>query len=328
MTHKVLEREVIRDAVMLACHAPSLHNSQPWHWVAESGRLQLFVDRQQLVQVADRLGREMILSCGAVLDHLRVAMAAAGWDAGVDRFPDPRDADHLAMFEFSPLPSVTDDQRQRAGAILRRRTDRLPFDAPARWEALERQLRSRVDDDAVTLGVIPEDAREELAEASRLTEAIRHNDPSYQSELRWWTSPLTVDRDGVPPSARVSASEASRVDVARAFPTTGYEERRPTIGVDRSKMLVLSTCDDTRSEVLRCGEVLSAVLLECTIAGMATCTLTHVTEVTPARELIRRLSGQPWLPQLLIRVGKVPAGERHVPATPRRALSDVLEFRR
>ena len=122
MTHKVLEREVIRDAVMLACHAPSLHNSQPWHWVAESGRLQLFVDRQQLVQVADRLGREMILSCGAVLDHLRVAMAAAGWDAGVDRLPDPRDADHLAMFEFSPLPSVTDDQRQRAGAILRRRT--------------------------------------------------------------------------------------------------------------------------------------------------------------------------------------------------------------
>ena len=53
MTHMVREPEVIRDAVMLACHAPSLHNSQPWYWVAESGRLQLFVDRQQLVQVAD-----------------------------------------------------------------------------------------------------------------------------------------------------------------------------------------------------------------------------------------------------------------------------------
>jgi len=321
----VLEPEVIRDTVMLACHAPSLHNSQPWHWVAESGRLHLFLEREWLVQATDRSGREMILSCGAVLDHLRVAMAAAGWDAAVDRFPDPNEADYLAVLDFSPLASVSDAHRQRAGAILRRRTDRLPFAAPTRWESFERQLRSRADN-AVMLGVVPEDAREQLAEASRLTEAIRHNDPSYQSELRWWTSPFDLDH-GVPPSSRLSASEASRVDVARAFPTTGYGERRPTIGVDHSKILVLSTRDDTRSEVLRCGEMLSAVLLDCTIAGMATCTLTHMTEVTPARELIQRLSGQPGLPQLLIRVGKIPAVEQHVPATPRRPLTDVLEFR-
>jgi hypothetical protein len=327
MTHKVLEPEMIRDAVMLACRAPSLHNSQPWHWVAESGRLHLFADREQLVQASDRSGREMILSCGVALDHLLVAMAAAGWDTAVDRFPDPHQADHLATLDFSPLASVTDAQRQRAGAILRRRTDRLPFAAPRRWESLERQLRSRVDDDALMLGVIPEDAREQLADASRLTEAIRHNDPSYQSELRWWTSPFDLDH-GVPPSARVSASEAGRVEVARAFPTTGYEQRRPMIDVDHSKILVLSTRDDTRSEVLRCGEALSAVLLECTIAGMATCALTHMTEVTPARELIQRLSGQPGLPQVLIRVGGIPAVERHVPATPRRPLSGVLEFRR
>jgi hypothetical protein len=326
MTRKVLEPDAIRDAVMLACHAPSLHNSQPWHWVAESGRLHLFLDREPLVQATDRSGREMILSCGAVLDHLRVAMAAAGWDTAVDRFPDPDNGDHLATFEFSPLPSVTDEHRQRSGAILRRRTDRLPFAAPTRWEALERQLHSRVGHDTVMLSVIPEDARQQLAEASRLTEAIRHDDSSYQSELRWWTSPFELDH-GVPPSARVSASEASRVDVARAFPTTGCQERRTTIDVDHSKILVLSTHEDTRLEVLRCGEALSAVLLECTIAGMATCTLTHMTEVSPARELIRQLSGGPRLPQLLIRVGKVPAGERHVPATPRRPLSDVLEFR-
>jgi hypothetical protein len=327
MTQTVLEPDVIRDAVMLACRAPSLHNSQPWHWVAESGRLHLFLEREPLVQATDRSGREMILSCGAVLDHLRVAMAAAGWDTAVDRLPDPHDADLLATFEFTSLPSISDEHRQRAGAILRRHTDRLPLAAPTRWEALERQLRSRVDDDAVVLNVIPEDAREQLAEASRLTEAIRHEDPSYQSELRWWTSPFELDH-GVPPSARVSASEAGRVDVARAFPTTGHEDRRPTIDVDHAKILALSTRNDTRLEVLRCGEALSAVLLECTIAGMATCTLTHMTEVTPARELIRRLSGQSWLPQLLVRVGKVPGGERHVPATPRRPLSDVLEFRR
>jgi hypothetical protein len=324
---RVLEPEVIRDAVMLACRAPSLHNSQPWHWVAERGRLQLFLERRRLVQATDPAARELLLSCGAVLDHLRVAMAAAGWDSIIDRFPDPDDPDHLATIDFSPLVSVSDTHRERAGAILRRRTDRLPFGPVRHWQSLEPQLHSHVDGHIVTLGVIAEDDRQQLAEASRLTESIRRNDPSYQAELRWWTSPFDLDH-GVPPSARLSASEAGRVDVARAFPTTGYEDRRPGIDVDHSKILVLSTVDDTPPHLLRCGEALSAVLLECTVAGMAACTLTHMIELSPARELIRRLSGQPALPQLLIRVGTIPAVERQIPPTPRRPLSDVLEFRR
>ena len=77
---------MILDAVTLACRAPSLHNSQPWRWIAD-GALHLFADRTRLVPATDSSGREMILSCGAVLDHLRVAIAAAGWDTTVDRFP-------------------------------------------------------------------------------------------------------------------------------------------------------------------------------------------------------------------------------------------------
>ena len=132
------------------------------------------------------------------------------------------------------------------------------------------------------LDVVPDDARPQLADASRLTESLWRQDPTYQSELRWRTSPFELDQ-GVPPTSRVSASEASRVDVARAFPTTGYGERRAQIGPDRSKIIVLSTRGETSLEVLRCGEALSTVLLECTVAGIATCTLTHLTEITPSR---------------------------------------------
>jgi hypothetical protein len=137
MAQTILEPDVIRDAVALACRAPSLHNSQPWHWVAESGQLHLFADRKACVQTVDRSGGEMLLGCGAVLDHLRIAMAAAGWDTTVDRFPDSDATDCLATLEFNRLESVSDAQRQRAEAILRRRTDRLPFAAPKRWDSLE-----------------------------------------------------------------------------------------------------------------------------------------------------------------------------------------------
>jgi hypothetical protein len=268
----------------------------------------------------------MILSCGAVLDHLRVAIAAAGWSAAIERLPNADDPDHLATCRFSPLTSFGDELRQRADAIRRRRTDRLPFAAPRGWTALESLLRGAADDAGVMLDVVADDARPELAEASRLTEALRRQDPTYQSELRWWTSPFALDQ-GVPPNSRLSAEEARRVDVARAFPTTGYRQRRTQIGSDHAKILALSTPDDTPASVLRCGEALSAVLLECTIAGKATCTLSHMMEVTPSRDIVRRLIGQRGQPQLLIRVGMTPPGEYHFPTTPRLPVTEVLEFR-
>lgn len=327
MTPMAPERHVVHDAVMLGCRAPSLHNSQPWRWVADGACLHLFSDRQRLLQAADPSGRELLLSCGAVLDHLRVAMAAAGWDAHTGRFPNADQPDHLASLDLAWIPTPTEAQRLRAKAILRRRTDRLPFAVPRNWAALESQLASAIGAHGVTLDVVPDDARQQLAEASRLTEDLRRHDPTYQSELRWWTSPFELDQ-GVPPTSRVAASEAGRVDVARSFPTAGYGRRRPQIEQDHSKILVLSTRDDDRVDVLRCGEALSTVLLECTVVGLATCTLTHVTEVSPSRDLIRQITGQDGLPQLLIRVGRTPVNEQQVRPTPRRPLGEVLEFRR
>ena len=107
----------------------------------------------------------------------------------------------------------------------------------------------------------------------------------------------------------------------------GHGERRPSIGEDRSKVVVLATDDDTRADVLRCGEMLSSVLLECTLAGMATCTLTHITELATSRHLIAWLTGRDAQPQVLIRAGIAPIREQVPSPTPRRRLEDVLSFR-
>jgi hypothetical protein len=172
--------------------------------------------------------------------------------------------------------------------------------------------------------VVLDDARPRLAEASRLTEEIRSNDPSYEAEMMWWTSPF-IAHEGVPQSSLVSAAETTNVDVARNFPVA--QGRRPIDDhMDQSKVVVLSTHhEDARMDVLRCGEALSATLIECTMAGLASCTLTHMTELAPSREIVRELTGQRGLPQVLVRVGRVP-GKNTAPleATPRRPLDDVL----
>jgi hypothetical protein len=178
------------------------------------------------------------------------------------------------------------------------------------------------------LDVVADDARPTLAEASQLTEQLRRHDTSYLSELRWWTSPLEPDATHVPESALLSSSEAARVDVARAFPPAGGGQRRSAIDHDHSKIVVLSTHHgDARLDVLRCGEALSAVLLECTMAGMATCTLTHMTEMAMSRHIIAQITGTDGQPQLLIRVGKSPLNAQRVESTPRRPVNEVLEFR-
>jgi len=119
--------EVIRAAVQLACRSPSLHNSQPWRWMAVEGDIptvELHLDPERVLHATDHSGRQALMSCGAALDHFRVAIAAAGWTAHVERFPNPNDRHHLASMTFTPLAPVTEGHHLRADAILKRRTDR------------------------------------------------------------------------------------------------------------------------------------------------------------------------------------------------------------
>ena len=54
------DTELIRAAVTLASRAPSLHNTQPWLWVAHDDALHLHLDRSRIVRNTDTGGREGI----------------------------------------------------------------------------------------------------------------------------------------------------------------------------------------------------------------------------------------------------------------------------
>ncbi|WP_370333342.1 NAD(P)H nitroreductase [Mycolicibacterium hippocampi] len=321
-----VDAEIIKAAAQLACRAPSVHNSQPWRWVLDGDALHLFIDPDHVAPSTDSSGREALISCGAVLDHLRVAMAASGWTAHVDRFPNPNDLDHLASVDFSANTFVTDGHRRRAEAILARRTDRLPFAEPPDWKLFESELRATLDTAAVPVAVIAEEHRPQLAQASDLVESLRLYDSSYHKEIHWWTSGAPRN-EGIPQSALVSAAEGDRVDVGRSFPVTHDSHRRAEVSEDRSKIVVLSTFDDTRDSVLRCGEALSALLLDATMAGLATCTVTHLMELPATREIVAKLSGSNT-PQVLVRVGLAPAAADVPAPTPRRPIDEVFEVRR
>ncbi|WAC93800.1 Acg family FMN-binding oxidoreductase [Mycobacterium sp. Aquia_213] len=313
--------DVVQGAVALACRAPSYHNSQPWLWRLDRAGLHLYLDPARVVQT-DPAERQALISCGAALDHLRVAMAAAGWNAHVSHCPDPNNVEHLASITLTEMTVVTEEQRRRADAIATRRTDRLPFDPVPDWTDFEAELRSRIDDTVALVDVIDDADRGELADATDMTDILRLYDSPYFATLQRWTAPFEAS-EGIPYDSLVSAAEGDRVDVARTFPFSHNPERRAHTPTDLSTILVISAHDRSPRDLLGCGETLSTILLEATVAGLATCTLTHLTELETSRHVVEGLTGHP-LPQVLVRIGRAPGNEHYPPPTPRRPLADVL----
>src|SRR5829696_5918752 len=89
-------RAEIERAVAFAVLAPSIHNTQPWRWVAHDGVLDLYADRERGLPAMDPDGRGLLVSCGGALELARLGLAVAGWAVAVERFPDRDRPDLLA----------------------------------------------------------------------------------------------------------------------------------------------------------------------------------------------------------------------------------------
>ena len=133
------DRVALQGVLDVAARAPSSGNLQPWRWRVDGAALHLYADWQRQAGGSPTDRRDVLLGCGAVLNHCTVALAAAGWSPRVRRFPDGRHESHLAILEVVEQPPKAGDL-ELAGAIARRRADRRRYPArripPATLELL------------------------------------------------------------------------------------------------------------------------------------------------------------------------------------------------
>lgn len=312
----------VRAVLSRACRAPSLHNSQPWRWRWDGATLDLFVDADRLLPATDAFNRQGILACGALLDHAQVAWAAAGWAARTARCPEPGDRALLATLSFAGQCEPHEADRQHSDAIDRRYTDRAPLAAPEAWAELEVRLRNLCRRHNSHVHTVDEGRRGELDQLSRTTATVRRHDPLYGKELVWWTGSGIQEAGGIPAERLPAPAVAARVPSERSFPPGPLGAGFGDIVPDAATIVVLSSTDDTVESLLHCGEALSAVLLETTVAGMSSCVLTHMTELPSARAHVTELVGDPF-PQVLVRIGRAVAPPP--PRTPRRGTGEILE---
>lgn len=321
----VPDLRTVTDSVRAATRAPSVHNTQPWRWVLDGPRLHLFGDNDRRLFATDPHGREWTISCGAALHHVRTAFAARGWYTDTVRLPDQDTPDLLATIRFHPAHPPTSRVLAHEKAIEHRYSDRLPLLDPADWERQVPMLRELAANHGSTLYALNGSAAAVLSSASVRATLMRRYDAMYGEELDGWTG-HSGTTEGIPSDALPSAAEQSRVGVARTFPFAPHSSRRDGLD-DRARLIVLASSDDTVNQWLHVGEALSAILLECTALGFATCALTHLTEMPATRRVVAQLIPFRALPQVVVRVGAVPAEDQLPPRTPRRGVEDVLVVR-
>jgi nitroreductase len=309
--------EVLRHAIELAGRAPSIHNSQPWAIAVSPGRIDLHADRERWLPVTDADRRDLFLSCGAVLHHLRVALAAGGVGAAVRRLPDPAQPDLVASVELDGHGESIDPTLSEQ--IERRRSDRRAFRNYPIPEAYLRDLAARAAEQGALLRVV-DDAAARAALVAAFAEAAttQSGQPGYGEELRAWTD--REGGDGIPAGNLVRPVPPA-VEVARDF--GGAAEPGAEAMPEEATLLVVGTASDDRLSQLRAGEAMSAVLLEATRQGLASCPLSQALEVGATREMLQdRVLGTTLSPQIVLRIGWGP--REPLPATPRRPVEDII----
>ena len=322
-------------AVEDSLKAPSVHNTQPWRWRFGRNDVELHADRGRQLTGTDPEGRDLLLSCGAALHHLRVALAARGLGCTVTYLPDPGNGDHLATVTPTSGP-VDPVAAVLYGQIGRRHTERRRMShrpVPAELLAELAEQARHVGGDL--LPVADAATRERLVAAFRAAATRQRFAPGYAAELQLWTRRTAGTRDGI--GAGNIAAPLENGFPLRTFSGHGQlTQPRPEPGsdtpdapdvedaVDAAELMVVVTEGDETADRLRAGEALSAVLLHATRHRLATTPLSQATEVAQARAAIGRALQTAAQPQILVRVGWPATTAGDLPATPRRDLWSVL----
>lgn len=283
--------------------------------------LHLYSDPDLHLPSADPDRRDLMLSCGASLNHCVIALAALGWQPKVQRFPNPSERHHLAAIELSRRGPAELDIAL-AAAIPRRRTDRRIYSS---WPVPPGDI-ALMGSRAARAGVKLLRVEDVTGLKDVVKQAVRthSDDDEYLRELTVWSG-RHGSLAGVP--ARNTPAPDPAADLpGRVFAGAALAQPKDAPPADdNAVVLALGTRDDDELARVRAGEATSLVLLTATALGLSSCPITEPLEIEQTREGVRaNVFDFDEFPQMLLRVGWASANADPLPSTPRRALSDVV----
>lgn len=315
----------VAQVLAVAVRAPSLHNSQPWLFEVDDDTIHVRGDRTRQLPMADPLGRELLLSCGAAAVHAYLAVRGLGLRCELIWSPTSVDPDPVAdLVVSSPLPATAEETRLLEAVALRH-TDRSAFAAAPVPAGVVEELVAAAAAGGASLAVEQQPERvlalEVLvAQADRLL----RGDPALRSEQSAWVRSGSQPDEGLPLGALPDhGHERGSSLTLRDFEpedAPGAASGEPP-AAEHPLLVVLSTDGDGPGDWVRAGGALARVLLTATAAGLVADPQTQVLEVPGLRARLVHELGL-GAPQIVLRVG-YPDGAGS-PTTGRRPVADVL----
>jgi hypothetical protein len=319
--------DAIQFAVAAAVHAPSVHNTQPWRFGPGERHIDVFADAGRRLRVADPDGRELMISCGAALFTLRVALRYLGWLPHARLFPDPSRPPLVARMSWDEDRIDADPyEREMYAAVTARHTHRGgfgPAPLPAGTIAALREEAAR--EGAMLRLVAAGDQRGALAAMVQAGEHTLRLDDRRAAELAdWVVAPDSPRRDGIPPAAYPAEPAHTEPD----FPSRDFAagqgwglaaadtgERSPGV------VCLLATSANEPADWVAAGQGLQRVLLRAATCGVAAALHSQPLELPQLRDFIRVQLAARAHPQMIIRLGVT---GQAAPASIRRPIGDVL----
>ncbi|MGW4148953.1 Acg family FMN-binding oxidoreductase [Streptomyces albogriseolus] len=329
MAVRQLDEKTVTTLVAEATLAPSMHNAQPWRFRFLTGErlLLLHADLERAMPRSDPGDRALHIGCGAALLNMRVAAAHAGLAPEVRLLPEPQDPLLLAAVRLTEQTGRgRDDELARLHAAIRQRhTSRHPFAEKDVPEDVRTMLRDAAARESATLLFPGAWHAETVLDLIRDAESRDVMDADAREDLIRWTrlgAEADTAVDGVPEYAFGPRKRDGRAPVRDFAGRRPVADRGTTTFEYTPHLALLSTSGDGPADWLRAGQALERVLLEATLADLATSLTSHALETPDLRLLVRDPGSGTGQVQMVLRIGYGPRG----PATPRRPVSDVLDI--
>jgi hypothetical protein len=317
--------ERLRAAVKYAVLAPSSHNTQPWLFIMRDMSLELYADRSRGLAVVDPRDRELVISCGAALFNLRLALRHFANREVATVLPDPDNPDLLARVSIDGQIEPADEDHVLFQAISSRHTYRLAFEPrPVPDSVLSALDGAAAREGAWVVLLTGESGRAALADLIAEADQRQMADRKFRRELAAWMHPnRTRSRDGIPGYAMGydDLMAAAGPLVIRTFDIgKGQAAKSRDLAMGSPVLAILGTAGDTTRDWMAAGQALQSILLRAQADDIAASFLNQPVEVPGLRLGVQVVAGKVGFPQLVLRLGFGQASK----ATPRRPTDDVL----
>lgn len=315
----------LRFALKYAILAPSAWNIQPWKFAIGDNYIDVFEDNERVQNERDPQGRELLVSCGAAIFNLRLAMHHYGLGAQAKYFPSADNKNHLVRLTVSPdsqdnLPS------ELLACCAKRHSYRRPFDSQRLSEDLVQQLKRAANDEGARF--IPATTTStQLALSGMVAEGDRDlgANEAARKEYASWMRTGDNKGDGVPGYALgFGALESLFAPVTRRMFNYMDEnaQKDRELAIAAPCVGTVATEADNEAAWLQAGQAMERLLLVGVANGLQASVLNQPISVSELRERLRTLlcikTG--W-PQVVLRLGYTSAD---IKPTPRRGLDEVI----